>query len=510
MIFGSTRNVPALWPEPEGVTTVSLPVEASAGTKTVIAVAVTVAGVAGTPSKRTLVAPVKALPPIVTFVPTGAAEGVKEATRGSTSSVAALVAVPPAVVTEIGPSVAPPGTVSRSSVRERREKPALVPFTLTEVTPPKPVPSTTTWLLGAAAPGAKPLIVGTARKRARLVAVPPAVTTESLPLVAVSGTVAVIWWSESMLGLVAATPLNLTALTSVKPEPVMVTLAPAAPLPGLKEVSFGSTLKTAALSPVPFGLVTPILPVRAPAGTVARICVGDTIVGVAATPPKVTEVAVPTFLPLIVTSVPTAPAVGLKPETIGIGATSARLWPTPAAIAATLERPLGTPHCPRLFPAPQPHATTVPLLLRARLCVWPAEIAVTPERPAGTLHCPASPSPQPQPTTVPSLFRARLLMSPAAIATTPERPLGTLHCPQLIVPQPQATTVPSFFRARLWTVLAAIAVTPERPLGTSHCPESCPPPQPHATTVPSFFRARLCTLPAAIAVTPERPPGTLH
>src|SRR5205085_314297 len=140
VIFGSTRNVPALWPEPEGVTTVSLPVEASAGTKTVIAVAVTVAGVAGTPSKRTLVAPVKALPPIVTFVPTGAAEGLKEATRGSTSSVAALVAVPPAVVTEIGPSVAPPGTVSRSSVRERRLKLAATPFTLTELTPPKPVP----------------------------------------------------------------------------------------------------------------------------------------------------------------------------------------------------------------------------------------------------------------------------------------------------------------------------------------------------------------------------------
>src|SRR5919108_3896161 len=196
LIRGSTWKLPLLWPAPEGVTTVSLPVEAAAGTSTVIWVGVTVAGVARTPLKSTPVAPPKALPPIVTFAPTEAEPGEKPATRGVTSRVAALVAVPPEVVTVIWPSVALAGTVSRSWVRERTLKPALTPCTLTALTPPKPVPSTTTGLPGAAAPGAKPVIVGTAVKLVALVAVPPAVVTVIRPLVAAEGTWAVIWWSE--------------------------------------------------------------------------------------------------------------------------------------------------------------------------------------------------------------------------------------------------------------------------------------------------------------------------
>ena len=162
-----------------------------------IFVASTVAGTVATPLKRTLVAPPKALPLIVTVVPTAAAEGVKPVTRGSTASVPALVAVPPAVVAVIVPELAPAGTVSRSWSAERRVKEAAVPLTFTEVTVPKPVPSTTTGLPAAAIPGLKPVIVGTTMKFVALVAVPPAVTTESFPIVALAGTVAVIWWSES-------------------------------------------------------------------------------------------------------------------------------------------------------------------------------------------------------------------------------------------------------------------------------------------------------------------------
>ena len=191
--FGSTLNVPALCPGPAPVTTVSFPVEASAGSTTVILVAVTVAGIATTPLKSTLVAPPKALPLIVTVAPTGAADGVKPVTRGSTDNAAALVAVPPAVVTEIVPEVAPAGTVSRSCTFDSSANPAATPFTFTDVTPPKPVPSTTTGLAAAALPGLKPVTVGTTTKFAALVAVPPAVTTDSFPIVAAAGTVAVIW-----------------------------------------------------------------------------------------------------------------------------------------------------------------------------------------------------------------------------------------------------------------------------------------------------------------------------
>lgn len=175
------------------MTTVSFPVEASAGTTTVTFVAVTVAGTAITPLKSTLDAPPKAVPLIVTVAPTAAAEGVNPVTFGSTASVAALVAVPPLVVTEIVPELAPAGTVSRTCSAESVVKDAVTPFTFTDVTPPKPVPSTVTVPPAAALPGLKPVIVGTTRKLVALVALPPAVTTDSFPLVAAAGTVAVIW-----------------------------------------------------------------------------------------------------------------------------------------------------------------------------------------------------------------------------------------------------------------------------------------------------------------------------
>jgi hypothetical protein len=182
-----------LWPEPAPVTTVSFPVEAAAGTTTVTFVALTVAGTATTPLKSTLDAPPKAFPLIVTVAPTAAAEGVNPVTFGSTASVPALVAVPPAVVTEIVPVLAAAGTVSRTWSADSVEKLAGTPFTFTDVTPPKPVPSTVTVLPAAALPGAKPVIVGTTSRLVALVAVPPAVTTETFPLVAAAGTVAVIW-----------------------------------------------------------------------------------------------------------------------------------------------------------------------------------------------------------------------------------------------------------------------------------------------------------------------------
>src|SRR5438105_2498818 len=73
----------------------------------------------------------------------------------------------------------------------------------------------------------------------------------------------------------------------------------------------------------------------------------------------------------------------------------------------------------------------------------PAAIATTLDRSLGTLHCPQSTTVQPQAATVPSLSNARLWNAPADTAVTPERLLGTLHCPASEkLPQPHATTVP--------------------------------------------------------------------
>src|SRR5262249_16231897 len=83
-------------------------------------------------------------------------------------------------------------------------------------------------------------------KVAALVAVPAGVMTVPSPLVALAGTVAVICVLESTWNAAAA-PLNLTAVAPVSAEPVIVTAAPAAPLPGVKLVTLGLTAKVPGL-----------------------------------------------------------------------------------------------------------------------------------------------------------------------------------------------------------------------------------------------------------------------
>ncbi len=64
--------------------------------------------------KATLVVPVNPDPVTVTVVPTGPLVGEKEVITGCvrTTKLVLLVAVPEGVVTEIGPVVAPAGTVA--------------------------------------------------------------------------------------------------------------------------------------------------------------------------------------------------------------------------------------------------------------------------------------------------------------------------------------------------------------------------------------------------------------
>jgi hypothetical protein len=69
--------------------------------------------------------------------------------------------------------------------------------------------------------------------------------------------------------LAAFTPLNVTAVAPVKFAPVIVTLAPSAPLVGVKLAIVGAIVKGVALVAVPAGVVTLSGPVVAPAGAVA-------------------------------------------------------------------------------------------------------------------------------------------------------------------------------------------------------------------------------------------------
>jgi hypothetical protein len=170
------------------------------------------------------------------------------------------------------------------------------------------------------------LIIG-ARTTVKFVALSPnpaGVVTRILPVAAPAGTVAVTCVAEFTVNGVAATPPKLTAVAPVKFVPVIVTTVPAGPLAGVKLATTGSveeTVKFVALSPNPAGVVTRTLPVTAPAGTVAVICVAEfTVMVIAAAPPKLTPVAPVKFVPVIVTTAPAGPLAGVKLATTGSNA----------------------------------------------------------------------------------------------------------------------------------------------------------------------------------------------
>ncbi len=301
---------------PAGVVTAIFPVVAPAGTVAVILIGVlTVTVVAAVPLNVTVDAPVKLAPLIVTLVPITPLAGVKLVIRGATVKLVALVAVPPGVVTAIGPVVALPGTVIVICVPELTVKGAVRPLSLTEVAPLKFVPVMVTVTPTPPLPGEKLLIAGVRLtvKSVALVAVPAAVVTAMRPVVAPAGTVAVILIGVLVV-MVAAVPLNVTDDAPARLAPLMVTLAPIAPVDGVKLVIRGATTKLAALVAVPPGaVVTPIAPVVALAGTVAVICVLETKENAALMPLNRTDVTPAKLAPAIVTLVPGAPLGGVNP-----------------------------------------------------------------------------------------------------------------------------------------------------------------------------------------------------
>jgi len=107
------------------------------------------------------------------------------------------------------------------------------------------------------------------------------------------------------------------------------------------------TTKSAVLATVPPPTVTLILPVVAPVGTVAVICVAElTVKLVALTLLKLTAVAPVKPVPVIVTTVPTGPDVGVKDVIVAqVAATvkSAVLVTTGATPVSTLTFPVVAP-----------------------------------------------------------------------------------------------------------------------------------------------------------------------
>jgi hypothetical protein len=152
---------------------------------------------------------------------------------------------------------------------------------------------------------------------------PAGVVTEILPVDAPAGTVAVIFVEELTVNP-AEVPANFTAVAPMKFVPLTVTTVPTGPLVGEKDEIVGLaplvTVKFPALQAVPSGVSTEILPVDAPAGTVAVIFVEEFTVNVVDVPANLTSVAPVRLVPLIVTIVPTGPLVGEKDEMVGLAA----------------------------------------------------------------------------------------------------------------------------------------------------------------------------------------------
>src|SRR3989442_4435817 len=130
----------------------------------------------------------------------------------ATVKLLALLAVPPEVVTLIGPVVAPLGTVAAMEGDGFTVKAALIPLNSTALAPVKLVPLMVTLVPTPPLVGEKLVIVGAGMtvKLPALLAVRPGVETLNGPVVAPVGSVAVMVVAEFTVKL-SLVPLNRTA-----------------------------------------------------------------------------------------------------------------------------------------------------------------------------------------------------------------------------------------------------------------------------------------------------------
>lgn len=156
------------------------------------------------------------MPVMTTLVPAGPLVGLNDVIVGTTRKFTELVAVPPGVVTAIGPVVAAGGTVAVIWVSELKMNAAETPSKVTEVAPVNPVPSITTLVPTGPLAGANEMIVtgdGVTSKFVALTSVPSESVTSMFPSEAPAGTVAVICVSELTVK-VASTLLNSTSVAA--------------------------------------------------------------------------------------------------------------------------------------------------------------------------------------------------------------------------------------------------------------------------------------------------------
>jgi len=275
---GMTVNALADVTLPPGVVIEMGPVVAATGAFTVMRVSdTTVNNDAGVPLNATDIALDRPLPVTVTTVPAGPEPGVNAAITGGGMTVNAPLemAIPPGVVTWIGPVAASAGTPAVMVVSETTVNTgAAAAVKLTALAPVSPVPVMVTVVPRGPAFGVNEVITGGGMTVNALldVTVPPGVTMVIGPDVAPAGTVVVIVVSEAAVNT-EASPLNVTEAAPVSPVPVIVTVMPVGPAAGVNAVITGGGMTVNALLDVtvPPGVTMVIGPDVAPAGTVVVI-----------------------------------------------------------------------------------------------------------------------------------------------------------------------------------------------------------------------------------------------
>lgn len=259
-----------------------MPVVAPFGTVTLICdTETTVIAPASVPLNCTLVALLRFVPLIVTSVdPACPLVGVNELIVGAliTVNIVGLVAEPAGVVTIIELVMAVAGTVAVICESLSTLKTATVAPNFTVVAPVKFVPVITTEEPGNPIVGAMLVIFGKTLKVVVVVNEPAAfVTIIFEPLEAPAGTLTLIDVAETTViapALVLTPPkTNSTSVTLFRFVPLMVIVAPTAPIVGVNEVMVGGliTVNIVGLEAVPPGVVTITVPELALAGTVAEI-----------------------------------------------------------------------------------------------------------------------------------------------------------------------------------------------------------------------------------------------
>jgi hypothetical protein len=230
-----------------------LPLAAPGGTVVVMLVAVDAVTVAAVPLKLAELfdgVVLKLVPVMVTVVPTSPLAGAKPVMVGggiTTVKSEVLMAVREFTVTEILPVEAPGGTVVVMLAEVDAVTVAAVPLKATVLFAGvvlKLVPVIVTIAPTTSLAGAKPVMVGAGVitvKSEALVVLRKSTETETLPVVAPTGTVVVMLVAVDTV-TVARVPLKVTTLSAgvvLKLVPVIVTVVPTIPLEGLKELVAG-------------------------------------------------------------------------------------------------------------------------------------------------------------------------------------------------------------------------------------------------------------------------------